>query len=69
MSRERYDTTLTCPECGHSGTARVSENDYPFMRSLDRTILNFPAGMSEAKPSRKENITHVLCKCGAEFDA
>lgn len=68
MSRERYEMRMTCPKCGHSGMARISENDYPFMKSLDRTVTDFPAGFSEGKPSRVENITHVRCQCGFEFD-
>jgi len=38
MSRERYNVPLTCLKCGQKGILRISENDYPFMRKLDREV-------------------------------
>ncbi len=68
MARERYETVMTCPKCNNSGTASVSENDYPFMRSLDRTVVSFPKGFRIGEPSRKENVTNVICECGHVFE-
>jgi ssDNA-binding Zn-finger/Zn-ribbon topoisomerase 1 len=38
MARERYNISTKCPKCGQEGVLRISENDYPFMRRLDRNI-------------------------------
>ncbi len=37
-ARDRYDINVTCQKCGEKGVLHVSENDYPFMRRLDKTI-------------------------------
>lgn len=68
MGTERYDQAMTCPQCRHTGTARISENDHPFMRRLDRTVVSFPDGFEDAGASGKEDVTRVLCKCGYFFD-
>lgn len=40
MSRERYTISINCPneKCKQKGELELSENDYPFMKSLDRDI-------------------------------
>jgi endogenous inhibitor of DNA gyrase (YacG/DUF329 family) len=38
MARERYEVSIECPQCGQTGTLKVSENDYPFMRKLNRAV-------------------------------
>ena len=66
MSRERYNVEIDCPECGQTGTLRVSENDYPFMRKLDRDVC-VTQGDFEAK-MLNENDAEIVCKaCGKVF--
>ena len=38
MARERWTTDIKCNGCKTEGTARWSENDYPFMKNLDRQV-------------------------------
>ena len=40
MAREKYTMPMNCPnkECNQKGEFKISENDYPFMRSLDRDV-------------------------------
>mgnify|MGYP003686527035 FL=1 len=66
MSRERYNAEIKCPNCEQQGTLRVSENDYPFMKNLDRNVTvtsgNFEANMIN------DNDAKIICKsCAAEF--
>ncbi|MFT6908732.1 MAG: ribosomal protein S27E [Oleiphilaceae bacterium] len=66
MSRERYSISIECPECGQKGTCRVSENDYPFMKKLDRSISctddNFETSMFN------DSDAQIICKnCDHKF--
>ena len=68
-ARDRFEIGLTCPKCGNSGIAKVSEDDYPFMRSPHFTFDDLPEGFSVMYPApiRRNNI--VGCKCGETFNA
>jgi len=68
-SRDEFEIKLTCPQCGNSGTALVSENDYAFMRHPGFMIDSFPEGMSLEKYSNYRQETLVRCKCGEVFHA
>ena len=37
-ARDRYTIDLKCEKCGEVGSLHVSEEDHPFMSSLDRAI-------------------------------
>jgi len=37
-SKDRYDKKIKCPKCDEMGTLHISENDYPFMRKLGRSV-------------------------------
>jgi len=37
-AKDRYDIEVQCSKCGTQGLLNVSENDYPFMRKLDRQV-------------------------------
>jgi ribosomal protein S27E len=65
-SRDRYQWTIKCPKCENSGVLHISENDYPFMRRLDRNIDsvegNFTAKMIDDSDAK------VTCaNCGEVF--
>jgi predicted RNA-binding Zn-ribbon protein involved in translation (DUF1610 family) len=64
-SREHYDVNIECSKCGEKSVLDISENDYPFMRNLDRkatcTTDNFKVSMKDEKTVR------AICnKCGQE---
>lgn len=65
-SRDRFEWKIICPKCSNEGTLHVSENDYPFMKKLDRHIDsiegNFKAEM------RSDFDANVICgNCGEIF--
>jgi hypothetical protein len=60
-ARDRFELTVTCPRCRKSGTARVSEDDYPFMRSPGFAIDELPDGFVETKYSEFRQETWVQC--------
>jgi ssDNA-binding Zn-finger/Zn-ribbon topoisomerase 1 len=66
MAKERYNVSIKCPNCGQSGILKVSENDYPFMRRLDRDVRctegEFDAAMVNDQDAK------IMCKqCEQEF--
>ena len=66
MSRERYNVSIECSKCKQTGTLRVSENDYPFMRNLDRSVIctegDFDVSMIN------DNDAKIICKkCNYDF--
>jgi hypothetical protein len=66
MARERYNVSIICPNCGQSGTLKVSENDYPFMRRLDRDVMCTEGEFDATMVS--EHDAKIMCKkCEQEF--
>lgn len=68
-SRDRFEIVLACPQCGNSGKAKVSENDYPFMRHPGFEIDEFPDGMKLEKYANHRKDTKIRCQCGEVFNA
>lgn len=68
-ARDRFEIVLTCPKCGNSGTAKVSEDDYPFMSSPDFTFDDMPDGFSVFKRAEIRANNIIKCKCGEKFNA
>lgn len=66
MTRESYDASIECADCRQSGALRVSENDYPFMRKLNRSI-QCAEGDFEAKIVNDSEAIVTCKKCGQEF--
>ena len=67
-ARDRFDIALKCPNCGNEGVARVSEDDYPFMRSPDFRIDSLPSGFIETKSAERRQDTEVMCfTCKTRF--
>lgn len=68
-SRDRFTIDLKCPKCGKPGTAEVSEDDYPFMRSPGFRIDQIPDGFVETRYSDRRVETFVKCIiCNVEFN-
>ena len=66
LARERYNVSIACPNCGQAGALKVSENDYPFMRKLDRNVTCVEGEFDAAMVN--DNDAKVICKkCGQEF--
>lgn len=68
-ARDRWTTTLTCPNCGQSGVAKCSEDDYPFMKSPGFWFDELPDGFKggHSKNDTKAG-TYIICRCGTEFN-
>ena len=66
MAKETYNSSIECPKCKQSGVLKVTENDYPFMRKLDRSVTcaegDFDASMID------DSNAKIRCKiCGEIF--
>jgi hypothetical protein len=64
-ARDRFEVQVTCPKCGAQGEAKVSEDDYPFMRSPRFSVDELPAGFEVSKRAahRKDTVLiHIPCK-------
>ena len=61
-ARDQYTLEVTCPECGNKGVIHISEDDYPFMKNLNRTVDRI-VGTFTAIADRNNKVP-VECKCG-----
>lgn len=67
-ARDRYSYSIKCPGCGQDGECHVSENDYPFMNSLDRKIESIAGDFSFFE--HRDSDVKVTCnKCHTHFKA
>jgi hypothetical protein len=62
-ARDRYQIEARCTDCGHKGIASISENDGPYVRDLDRTIVT-TAGMNNVTDNRGKATLRFICDCG-----
>ena len=60
MSCDQSELEILCPNCGATGTARVSEN--PEFR-----VKKYPDDFREERWSASRLETEVRCKCGQVF--
>jgi C4-type Zn-finger protein len=67
-ARDRYDYAVTCPSCGESGRVFVSEDDYPFMKSLNKEIEKIE-GKFIAKQIDANTIKITCSVCGSLADS
>ena len=65
-SRDRYQWTIKCPKCEKSGVLHISENDYPFMKRLDRNIDSVK-GNFIAKIQDDSDASVTCGNCGEVF--
>lgn len=66
MARERYNASIKCSNCGQEGILRVSENDYAFMRRLDRNV-KVTDGSFEAIMANDSDATVKCLECNNKF--
>ncbi|TMO87684.1 hypothetical protein CWC12_10420 [Pseudoalteromonas ruthenica] len=66
MTRERYPVQIKCGECKQEGTLTISENDYPFMRNLDRAV-RVKHGEFEAHMINDDDAQVTCLSCGNKF--
>lgn len=67
-ARDRYDVNITCPKCGQKGVLHVSENDYPFMRRLDKTVDSVDGNFT-AKITGESAVGLTCDNCDEKFIA
>lgn len=64
-ARDRYSSDLTCDDCGTVGRARFSENDYPFMSSIDFSVDGIEGPFVATKVGPNIMTTEICCRsCG-----
>jgi hypothetical protein len=67
-ARDRFELTLRCPKCGATGEAKVSEDDYPFMRSPHFRVDEAPEGFDIVKTANVRAQTEAIhIGCGVRF--
>jgi len=66
-ARDRYKIDVICPKCGEKGVLHVSENDYPFMRRLDKAIDSVEGNFS-ANMLSESDIQLTCGNCGENFN-
>ena len=65
-ARDRYTRDINCPNCKEKGTLHISEDDYPFMRNLHRSVDGVDGGFI-ARMHDGFKIAVSCNKCGEEF--
>lgn len=65
-ARDRYEKNVTCPHCNEKGVILISENDYPFMKRLDKCVDSVD-GEFEAKVLDDCKVEVTCKKCGLVF--
>ena len=63
MAREQYEKKVSCPQCHGKGVIFISENDYPFMKKLDKNIDSIE-GEFDAKLTIDSRLEVTCRKCG-----
>ncbi len=65
-SRDRYTIKIKCPKCSEEGVLHISEDDYPFMKKLNRDIDKVEGKFTAVMCG--EFKIEILCKsCGESF--
>jgi hypothetical protein len=63
-ARGSYRVNLTCPNCGRSGEAHVSEDDYPLMGSVRFRVDAVSEGFALKAEGENTSTTEFICtKC------
>ena len=65
-SRDSYEKNIICPKCNEIGILHVSENDYTFMKRLDKSIDSID-GNFKAEMHDDLNINIICGNCGETF--
>ena len=62
-ARDRYSVSVKCSKCGETGVIHYSENDYPFMNSLDQEVDKIE-GRFTARNIDKNRVEITCSACG-----
>ena len=65
-ARDRFSKKLTCPQCGNTGFAEVSEDDKP-RKHPGFKIDRMPRGFFEEKASNFQETFILRCECSRKF--
>ncbi len=66
-SRDHFTIKVRCPKCGNHGEARVSEDDYPFMKSPGFRVDRDADGFTYTQTGDSKSETKFKClMCGVE---
>ena len=64
-ARDRWTVSLACVACETTGEARVSEDDYPFMKQLDFRVDSIDPGFVVKRAGDSSTLTEYACAtCG-----
>jgi hypothetical protein len=66
-ARDRFSKKLTCPQCGNSGFAEVSEDDHASRKHPAFKVDQMPRGFFEEKASNFQETYVVRCECTRKF--
>jgi len=64
---DRYERKVTCQGCGEVATLGISENDYPFMKRLDRKVEYVSDGFTAKMKNEKDIAVHCN-RCGQDTE-
>ena len=59
--RDSYRVNLRCQKCGKTGTAEVSEEDYPFTENRRFSVDNLTPGFSVQEAGSKVTEMEIIC--------
>ncbi len=63
-ARGSYRVNLTCPVCGRSGEAQVSEDEYPLLGSVRFRVDAVSEGFALKTEGENTSTTEFICtKC------
>ena len=66
MAREYFDSEIKCPNCQQHGKLKVSENDYPFMKRLARSVESIDGDFKTEMLN--DSQAKITCEqCSKEF--
>ncbi len=64
-ARDRFTHKLTCPQCGKTGIAEVSQGDgWVFMRDDVTTVDYMPEGFRDVRKSGERRPVYECIDCG-----
>jgi hypothetical protein len=61
-ARDRYEIDLNCPKCGKTGSAKISEDDHPWLRGdIGRRVDELSEGFSSFIPGTNSAGLQIYC--------
>lgn len=65
-ARDKYTINFKCPKCSEKGVLHLSEDDYPFMKRLNREVDDVE-GKFSASMDGELDIKVICNACGEIF--